>query len=411
MKIKFSHNRLMMADFIIKKIEKNLSQKDFEDIGFSKNYSEAMLDKSNFLKLKIFDLTVIQANILKQTALSKGCDCAIHAGCLNNSVEKTDAILFGTKSQLVMIAKSLENQQFKMPVLAQEIMKIFQQSCFGIKAAQPQATPPDVKSLNLQKPLVMGILNLTEDSFSDGGKYLEFDKAIFHAEEMIRQGADIIDIGAESTRPNAEEISSEIQIERIIPVLKALLKLYPDMIYSVDTRSSVVAKEVLAISKDIIINDVSGLCFDEKMADIVTENQAKVVICHSSSIPKDMQNHTDYKNVIDDIYKFFAQKIDLLTQKGLSKDNIILDLGFGFGKTVEQNFELIKRSDDFLTLGCPILAGVSRKSFIQKTVPDGDFDDLTSALCGELLLKGTKIFRVHEVKKTKDVLKLFEKLK
>ena len=147
------------------------------------------------------------------------------------------------------------------------------------------------------------------------------------------------------------------------------------------------------------------------MADVVLQNDAKIIICHSSSIPKDMQAHTEYKNIVDDIYKFFAEKIDFLTKKGLPKEKIILDLGFGFGKTVEQNFELIKRSDEFLTLGCPLLAGVSRKSFIQKTVPDGDFDNLTSSLCGELLLKGTTIFRVHDVKKTKEVLKLFEKIR
>lgn len=382
-----------MTNFIIKKIDGNLSQKDFEDIGFSKNYTEAMLLKSDFLRLKIFDLTVIQANILKQTALSKGCDCAIHAGCLNNSVEKTDAILFGTKAQILQIAKSLENQQFKMPVLAKEILK----------ASEPVSL--------IQKPLIMGVLNLTEDSFSDGGKYLEFDKAVSHSDEMITQGADIIDIGAESTRPGADEISPEKQTERIIPVLKELLKKYPEMIFSVDTRSGIVAKEVLKISKDVIINDVSGLCFDEKMADIVAKNNAKIIICHSSSIPKDMQVHTDYKNIVDDIYKFFVEKISILTQKGLPKEKIILDLGFGFGKTVEQNFELIKKSNEFLTLDCPILAGISRKSFIQKTVPDGDFDNLTAALCGELLLKGTTIFRVHDVKKTKDVLTLFLKLK
>ena len=397
-----------MTNFIIKKIDGNLSQKDFEDIGFSKNYTEAMLLKSDFFCLKIFDLTVIQANILKQTPLSKGCDCAIHAGCLNNSVEKTDAILFGTKAQISQIAKSLENQQFKMPVLAKEILK----------ASEPVSL--------IQKPLIMGVLNLTEDSFSDGGKYLEFDKAVSHADEMIIQGADIIDIGAESTRPGADEISPEKQTERIIPVLKELLKKYPEMIFSVDTRSGIVAKEVLKISKDVIINDVSGLCFDEKMADIVAKNNAKIIICHSSSIPKDMQAHTDYKNIVDDIYKFFVEKINILTQKGLPKEKIILDLGFGFGKTVEQNFELIntdnlyiypqtnfeliKKSDEFLTLDCPILAGISRKSFIQKTVPDGDFDNLTAALCGELLLKGTTIFRVHDVKKAKEVLTLFLKL-
>ena len=146
------------------------------------------------------------------------------------------------------------------------------------------------------------------------------------------------------------------------------------------------------------------------MVDVIIENNAKVVVCHSSSIPKDMQEHTDYKNIVDDIFKFFIEKIEFLIAKGLSRENIILDLGFGFGKTVEQNFELIKRSDEFLTLGCQILAGVSRKSFIQKTVPDADFDNLTAALCGELLLKGTSILRVHDVKKTKEVLKLFEKI-
>ena len=146
------------------------------------------------------------------------------------------------------------------------------------------------------------------------------------------------------------------------------------------------------------------------MADTVIQNNAKIVICHSSSIPKDMQKKTEYKNIVDDIFKFFVEKIELLTSKGLPKENIILDVGFGFGKTVEQNFELIKCSDEFLSLGCPILVGVSRKSFIQKTAPDGDFDNLTAALCGELLLKGSTIFRVHDVKKTKDVIELFSQI-
>lgn len=380
-----------MNEFIVKKIERNLNTKDFDDIGFSRVYTDAELQKSSFVKLKIFNLSVIQANILKQAALSKGCDCAVHAGCLNCSVEKTDVILFGTKKQLKSIAKNLEIQQFKMPMLGEEILKIIEDT--------PQ-----------QKPLIMGVLNLTEDSFSDGGKYLEFQKAIEHTKEMIEHGADIIDIGAESTRPGAEEIEPKIQIERITPILKEISKLYPKMEFSIDTRSSQVAKEALKINKNVIINDVSGLCFDDKMTDIVVENNARVIICHSSSIPKDMQEKTDYKNIVDDIFKFFVEKIELLTSKGLPKENIILDLGFGFGKTVEQNFELIKVSDEFLSLGCPILAGVSRKSFIQKTVPDGDFDNLTAALCGELLLKGASIFRVHNIKKTKDVLGIYNKL-
>ena len=380
-----------MEKFIVKKIERNLCSKDFDDVGFSKIYTEAELLKSGFIKLKIFELSVIQANILKQTALSKGCDCAVNAGCLNNSVEKTDVILFGTKKQMKSIAKNLSIQQFKMPILAEEILKI-------IEEPAPR------------KPLIMGILNLTEDSFSDGGKYLDFEKAIEHAKKMISEGADIIDIGAESTRPGADEIPPKTQIERICPVLKNLTTLYPDVDFSIDTRSSEAAKEVLKINKNVIINDVSGLCFDEKMTDVVIENKARVVICHSSSIPKDMQEKTDYKNIADDIYKFFVEKIDELTIKGLPKENIIIDLGFGFGKTVEQNFELIKSADEFLSLDCPLLVGISRKSFIQKTAPDGDFDDLTASLNGLLMLKGASIFRVHDVKKTKDVIELYSAL-
>ena len=381
-----------MTDFIIKKIENTLSDKDFTDLGFSKNYIEPMKSKSEFLKLKIFDLTVIQANILKQTALSKGCDCATHAGCLNNAVEKTDVILFGTKSQLALVLENLKLQQFKMPKLADEIEKILTQK-------------PTQKT-----PLIMGILNLTEDSFSDGGKYLDPKKAIVHAKKMIQEGADIIDIGAESTRPGADEILSKTQIERITPVLKELYKQFPNTVFSIDTRSSEVIKEMVKICPNLIINDVSGCQFDPKMAKIASETQNKIIICHSSSIPKDMQEKTDYKNIVDDIYKFFAQKIDELTAVGIKKENIIIDLGFGFGKTIEQNFELIKRSSEFLTLNCPILAGISRKSFIQKTVPNGDFDNLTAALCAELFLKGTTIFRVHNVKQTKDALDLFKNL-
>ena len=380
-----------MNEFVIKKIERNLSLKDFDDIGFSKIYKEAELSKSKFIKLKIFDLTVIQANILKQTALSKGCDCAVNEGCLNNSVEKTDVILFGTKKQIKNVVESIKRQQFKMPILAEKIISVIEE--------KPS-----------KKPIIMGILNLTEDSFSDGGKYLDFEKAVAHAREMFEQGADIVDIGAESTRPGADEVPNDIQIKRIIPVLKELTNLYPDKDFSVDTRSSEVAKEVLKINKNVIINDVSGLCFDEKMAEVIIKNNAKIVICHSSSIPKDMQEKTEYKNIIDDIFKFFVEKTEFLTSKGLPKENIILDVGFGFGKTVEQNFELIKRCDEFLSLNYPLLAGVSRKSFIQKTVLDGDFDNLTASLCGELLLKGVSVFRVHDVKKTKDVIKLYSAL-
>lgn len=379
-----------MNNFKIKKLNSNLCQKDLIDIGFSEIYVSSLLKKSEFVKLKIFDLTVIQANILKQTALSKGCDCAVNSGCLNNSVEKTDAIWFGTKSQLIEIAKTLKLQQFKMPLLADKILNL-------------------LESQKAYSPKIMGILNLTENSFSDGGEYLEFEKAVEHAKKMIEDGADIIDIGAESTKPGADEVSAEIQIQRILPVLKELVKLYPDIDFSVDTRSSEVAKEVLKI-KNVIINDVSGLTFDEKMIDTVCENNARVVICHSSSIPKDMQEKTDYKNITDDIFKFFISQTEKLAEKGLPKENIILDLGFGFGKTVEQNFELIKNLKDFTSLGYPVLAGISRKSFIQNTVKNADYDELTSALNGQLLLSGASIFRVHNVKKTKEIIELFSAL-
>lgn len=381
-----------MGKFVIKKIERNLNSQDFKSIGFSEIYTEAELLKANFIKLKIFDLTLIQANILKQTALSKGCDCVVNKGCLNSSVEKTDAILFGTKKQIINITKTLLMQQFSMPILAKEISEIIEEDEY-------------------KKPLIMGIINLTENSFSDGGNFLKFEDAIDRVKKLVNDGADIIDIGAESTKPFSDEVSSKIQLERIIPVLEEILSLNLGVKISVDTRSSNVAKEVLNLDKEIIINDVSGLCFDKDLVDVIIENNAKIIVCHSSSIPKDMQNKTEYNDVVDDIYKFFVNKTELLLKRGLAKDRIILDVGFGFGKTCEQNFELIRRFKAFSGLNIPLLVGVSRKSFIQKTVVGADFDEMTAVLNSHLFLKGASIFRVHDVKKTKDILSLVQNLR
>ena len=205
----------------------------------------------------------------------------------------------------------------------------------------------------------------TQNSFSDGGEFLEFENAKRHIAQMIEQGAQIIDIGAESTRPNADEIDSQTQIKRILPIIKHIKENYKNILVSIDTRSSEVAQICINEGADII-NDVSGLRFDAKMAKTIAKSNAKIVIMHSRSTPKDMDNMCNYENLIDEIFFELKKQCDFAISEGVKPENIIIDVGFGFAKNYEQNIELMTRIEEFKSLGYEILAGVSRKRFIQQ---------------------------------------------
>ena len=263
-----------------------------------------------------------------------------------------------------------------------------------------------------RETLVMGIVNVTPDSFSDGGKFFSPEVAISHASKLISQGADIIDIGGESTRPGAEQVSESEELKRVIPVIEKIRTDNPTILISIDTTKASVAKHAVEAGADII-NDVSGLSFDNNMTGIVKSLDVPVVIMHMKGNPQNMQLNPKYKDIVNEILDFFKMKIKIAIQSGINRSMIILDPGIGFGKTVEHNFELLSRLNEFNVLELPIMIGPSRKSFIGITLdlPPEDRVEGTAAAVSAGVMNGASIVRVHDVKSMKRVVRIIEKIR
>ena len=263
-----------------------------------------------------------------------------------------------------------------------------------------------------RETLVMGIVNLTPDSFSDGGKFFSPEVAISHASKLITQGADIIDIGGESTRPGAEQVSESEELKRVIPVIEKIRTDNPTILISIDTTKASVAKHAIEAGADII-NDVSGFSFDNNMIGIVESFNIPVVIMHMKGNPQNMQLNPKYKDIVNEILDFFKMKIKIAIQSGINRSMIILDPGIGFGKTVEHNFELLSRLNEFNVLELPIMIGPSRKSFIGITLdlPPEDRVEGTAAAVSAGVMNGASIVRVHDVKSMKRVVRIIEKVR
>ena len=254
----------------------------------------------------------------------------------------------------------------------------------------------------------MGILNVTPDSFSDGGEAYSIEKALQKTIQLIQDGADIIDIGGESTRPNAQVISVEEEISRVIPVIKKIREMNISITISVDTRNYLTAKLAIEAGANII-NDVSGLDYDPLLFDYVAKNDIPVIIMHSDKVPANSKD-IETNDIIEEVYYSLYKKIEKLLSNGHSKNNIIIDVGIGFGKSQQTNFQLLKRMDEFTSLGVPILLGISRKSFIRNEF-DLDFEhaDITTALYSAML-KSVNIHRVHNVALTRKYLDFASKI-
>ncbi len=266
-----------------------------------------------------------------------------------------------------------------------------------------------IKSLNLSQPKVMGILNLTPDSFFDGGKYNAIDLALQQFEDMVRQGAAIIDIGAFSTRPFAQAVDENEEWNRLKIVLPLVRKTCPDTLISLDTYRSKIAEKAIDAGVDMI-NDISGGVYDDKMLDIIAKCKIPFIMMHIKGNPQTMQQNPVYENVVDKVGKFLKGQINKLAKYGIN-ENIILDPGFGFGKTVDHNYQLLGGLQKLKNLGYPVLAGLSRKSMINKVIGTKPEEALngTSALNMLALINGVDILRVHDVKEAVEVVKLYEK--
>lgn len=248
--------------------------------------------------------------------------------------------------------------------------------------------------------LVMGVINTTPDSFSDGGKNLESDTAISAGLGMLDDGADIVDIGGESTRPGSSYLEVEEELRRTVPVVRAICQERPDAVISIDTRRRVVAEKAFQAGAQII-NDVSGLRDDVSMADFARESGAPVVVMHMLGAPKTMQIDIRYDSFPGDLYDFFLERVHTLENAGLDPDKIIIDPGIGFGKTFDQNLTLINRLDFFASLGKPILVGPSRKAFLGKILDEpipANRELGTLAAVTASVLRGASIVRVHNVR-------------
>ncbi len=256
-------------------------------------------------------------------------------------------------------------------------------------------------------PLVMGILNVTPDSFSDPGRYFDSEQAIQRAEQMIVEGADIIDVGGESTRPGAAPVSADEQIRRTRPVITAIREKHPSFPISIDTQWSSVARAAITAGADII-NDISALRTDPEMVHFAAETRVPVILMHMQGTPRTMQANPRYDDVVNEIWQFLAERIEFAMHHGIARERIIIDPGIGFGKTVEHNLQILAGLRRFTKLA-PVLIGTSRKSFIGKILGlDDPQERLTGTIVSQTiaLLAGVRILRAHDVKEAKQTVQL-----
>lgn len=358
------------------------------EIGCDSTGIRLMVPKAVYRVIKIQDVPVTEANILKQEMLALGAEAAVNRGVVNHSVEKSDVVLMGTLKHYKLLADKLKMQPFGLPSLAIAIKQLLQ-NAEGLK---PYELKCREKSLTLgERTLIMGILNVTPDSFSDGGRFNRIDVALEHAHRMVDEGADIIDIGAESTRPTATKISAEEEMDRLLPILERLVHELSVPI-SVDTYKAATAREALKMGAHII-NDVWGFQAEPELARVAAEYDVPVVVMHN-------QDGTNYQDLMGDIISFLRESIAIGEQAGIAPGNIIVDPGIGFGKDTNQNLEVMKRLGELRSLGKPILLGTSRKSMIGNTLrlPVEERVEGTAATVAVGIMKGVDIVRVHDVK-------------
>ena len=267
------------------------------------------------------------------------------------------------------------------------------------------------KLLDLTDPLVMGILNVSSDSFYDGGKYVTEDAVLKRVEQMIEEGVDIVDVGAISTRPGSDSVSTKEELTRLLPAVTAIRKHFPDIPLSVDTFRSWVALRVIDEIGECIVNDISGGNFDEHMFDTIAKLGVPYILMHIQGTPRSMQDNPQYEDIIKDISKYFSEKVRKLTKAGVR--DVIIDPGFGFGKSLNDNYDLLNKLDSFKVFQLPLLVGLSRKSMVYKLLET----DPENALAGTItantmaLLGGADILRVHDVREAVQSVNLFKKIK
>lgn len=373
------------------------ASREMERIGVDPAGIARMLPKLDQQAVLIPKLRAVSANIIKQEMLSLGGDAAVARGTVACSVEQTDVLLIGNRKQLLGLCEKLKLQPFGLKQVATALSE-------QLHRQQPSHWQTSRRRLSLDKPLIMGILNVTPDSFSDGGKFTGLDGAVAHALQMESEGADLIDIGGESARPGAPQISAEEERARVLPVVEALANKLSIPI-SIDTWKSSVADACLQAGAEII-NDISGLGFDPAMADVVARHHAGLVLMHTRGTPQEMQQDTSYDNLLGEVLASLKNSADLALQAGVTAGQIAVDPGICFAKDLQGNLVLLRRLSELHCLGYPLLVGTSRKSFIGKVLQKPEPHDRlfgTAATVALAVQHGAQILRVHDVAAMRDV--------
>jgi dihydropteroate synthase len=355
-----------------------------------------MKDKTLHFNFKVEGIAPRTANLLKQEMLSLGGDAAVGGRGLDCSAKWTDAIVMGTQKQFKKLILKLDQYPGLQP-LSQSLKETFRNISkihYTIRCRK--------RTFELGKQtLLMAILNITPDSFSDGGLYLDKNKAIAQGLRMVEQGADILDIGGESTRPGSKPLGLEEELRRVIPVIESLTKEL-DVPISIDTYKSAVAQKAIEAGAEIV-NDISGLHFDPGLAELVAKEDTPLVLMHMRGTPETMQKDVHYDSLFSEILQYLRDSIQRAEYAGSDPGQIIIDPGIGFGKTVEDNLLIIKNLSEFQVLGKPILLGTSRKSFIGKILSADIGERIEGSLASIAIgvLNGAHIIRCHDVPQAK----------
>jgi dihydropteroate synthase len=375
-----------------------------QDIGVDPYGIKIMMPKAQTRLLRINSLSNIAANILKQEMLSLGGDVAVSRDALTGKKKETDCLVMATPAQLNRLKLKLSRQPFGLDRLGSNLscaLSCYQKDKFSLSLGRYRL------SLG-RRPYIMGIINLTPDSFSGDGLYAKSAEAVCErAGQMLADGADIIDVGGESSRPGARPVALKEELARAIPAVKALAKKLKVPV-SIDTCKPEVARQALD-NGAVLVNDITGLRSPD-MASVVKRYKAGAVVMHMKGTPRMMQDNPEYESLLEEIIEYLRLAIARVQAYGVDKESLIIDPGIGFGKSSGQNLEILKRLKEFKALGRPILVGPSRKSFIGKILNAGPGERVfgTVSSCVLAVENGAHIVRVHDVKEVKQALRVYQ---
>ncbi len=377
---------------LLKVPEEREARRFLEELGCTEHGRRIMVPKMVHRVVRVDHLDSRAANILKQDMLAIGGEVSLPRDVFDYGGKKVSAVISGTLAHFRELIPKLKLQPFGLKELALELEGLLFKK--GNRVLHLGGRQFDLD----ERTLVMGIVNVTPDSFSDGGKFLQADRAVEHALRLVEEGADILDVGGESTRPGSEFVPLEEELRRVVPVLERLVERV-EVPISIDTTKAEVARRALDLGC-AMVNDISAGRLDPEMLPLVASRGVPICLMHMKGLPKDMQRDPRYDDVVGEIMDFLRERAEVAMEAGVERDDILVDPGIGFGKTLEHNLEILRRLEEFKSLGYPLLLGTSRKSFIGAILdlPVEERLEGTAASVALGIAAGADIVRVHDVR-------------